>query len=94
MSLFWERSLFYKNNIYKNHTNKRVSPDEFPALKSAGKYKFGSLPVINFKNGASQMGQTQSMMRWIASTSKGKNGEKLWPGKADPESSFQIDQLV
>ena len=46
------------------HTDKRIRAPEFAASKKAGKYKFGSLPVLNMHDG-SQMGQTQSIMRWI-----------------------------
>ena len=34
------------------------------------------------------------MMRWIASNSKGKSGEVLYPGKKSPEQAWDIDQLV
>ena len=51
------------------------------------------MPVINFKNGT-QLGQTQSMIRWIAQTQAGKKGERLYPGKLNPETCYQIDQLT
>ena len=40
------------------------------------------------------MGQTQSMMRWLGQSLKGKKGETLYPGKKDPEASWTIDSLV
>ena len=33
------------------HINKRITFPEFGEGKKAGKYKFGSVPVINLKNG-------------------------------------------
>ena len=33
-------------------------------------------------------------MRWIASNCKGKKGECLYPGKTDPEASYQIDYIL
>lgn len=74
------------------HSNARRSFKEFGERKSKGLYKFGSVPVLNFEDGT-QMGQTQAMMRWIALALKGKKGEMLYPGKADPEASFLIDGL-
>jgi len=73
------------------HTNTRVGFPEFGAAKGAGKYTFGSLPVLFFPDGT-QMAQTQSIARFIAGKCKGKKGESMYPGKANPEASFDIDE--
>ena len=75
------------------HTNVRRSFPEFGARKGAGKYKFGSMPVANFQDGT-QLGQTQSMMRWIGSSCKGKKGETLYPGRRGAEAAWEIDALI
>ena len=75
------------------HTEKRLSFEEFGKGKAAGEFKFGSVPVINMKDGT-QQAQTQSIIRWVALKFKGRKGEKLYPGKADPEASYRIDTLT
>lgn len=40
------------------------------------------------------MGQTQSIMRWIAQSSRGRRGEILYPGSRNPEASFEIDNMT
>ena len=52
----------------------------------------GTLPVLNLNNGA-QLAQTQAMMRWIAQSYQGRNGEKLYPGRTNPEACWKIDSL-
>ena len=40
------------------------------------------------------MGQTQSVMRWIAQSCRGRRGEILYPGKMNYEACYEIDSLI
>lgn len=75
------------------HTNDRITSDQFKERKMAKKYKFGSLPVINMKDGT-QMAQTESLVRWICLSFRGKRGETLYPGKFNPDASYLIDSYA
>lgn len=75
------------------HKNTRRTFSEFAEIKNKGIYRFGSVPVVTFKDG-SQMGQTQAIMRWIAKSCPGKSGETLYPGTKDVEASYEIDKLI
>ena len=83
--LSWYGGLQYKDT--------RRTFEEFLQRKKAGLVKFDTVPNIYLEDGT-QLGQTQSMMRWIAQNQTGKKGEKLYPGKSNPEASYQIDELL
>ena len=52
----------------------------------------GQVPVLYLDDGTC-MPQSQAIFRYICSTYKGRKGEVLYPGNADPMLSFQIDEI-
>ena len=40
------------------------------------------------------MAQTESVLRWLSLSLPGRKGERLYPGKADPEQSYRIDCII
>ena len=51
------------------------------------------MPAINFMDG-SQIGQTQSMLRWIGQSCYGRRGEVLYPNPMNPEACYEIDSMI
>ena len=76
-----------------NYTTTRRTNAEFKDRKLDGRYRFNVMPAINFMDG-SQMGQTQSMLRWIGQSCNGRRGEILYPFPMNPEACYDIDSLV
>ena len=52
----------------------RISFPEFGQRKAAGELKFDVITNVYLSDGT-YLGQTQSIMRWIATAQKGKKGE-------------------
>ena len=69
----------YKNQVLDFPT--------FGANKAAGKYKYGQVPML--VNNGNNLYQSGAIMRYIAKTHKGKNGEELYPN--DPTMMWKID---
>lgn len=51
------------------------------------------MPQLTTETGQT-MAQTQSIMRYLGSSYRGKNGECLYPGKANPDASYEIDEIL
>ena len=87
--LSWYAGIKYEDTRYTfdSWAKAKEAPDH------GKKYKHNSLPTIFLPDGT-QMIQMQSFMRFIATMSKGKKGETLYPGKKNAEACWQIDDLL
>ena len=71
-----------------------VTFPEFAQRKKQGDFApSGQLPMLTLNDGT-KLFQTKSILRYIAKTQKGKNGENLYPGHSDPLLSFKIDEVI
>jgi glutathione S-transferase len=71
-----------------------VTLPEFAQRKKQGDFApSGQLPMLTLNDGT-KLFQTKSILRYIAKTQKGKNGENLYPGHSDPLLSFKIDEVI
>ena len=51
------------------------------------------MPVLHLDNGK-VLSQSNAILRYICTTNKGRNGETLYPGHADPMLSWQNDNVI
>ena len=70
-----------------------LTPEEFGTRKAAGKYPNGQIPILHLDDGT-QMTQSNAIARYVGASYKGRNGEVLYPGNADPMLSFKIDDFM
>ena len=71
----------------------RLTTEEHAKKKAAGDYIFGSLPALFYPNGV-QIQQAMSILRMISAANRGRMGEKMYPGKMNPEQCHHIDNML
>lgn len=71
----------------------RLGGEEFKKKKMAGDFQWGSLPDVQLASGT-KITQGQSVVRHIGIAFKGKMKEQLYPGKKNPEQSYEIDLMI
>ena len=70
-----------------------ISFDVFARKKKGGAYPYGQLPVLYLDDGT-VMSQSNTILRYVCAKYKGRNGETLYPGAADPMLSYTIDEII
>ena len=83
-------ALWYVGAAYEDV---RVSEKEFAKNKKAGKYQWGSMPVLTLNNGMT-ITQSNAIIRYVCTANRGKKGEQLSPGNSNPSQSYEIDLLL
>lgn len=82
--------LSYCNVPFEDHF---LTFAEFGKKKAEGAYTSGQVPVLTLDDGT-QLSQSKAILRYLGKTYKGRNGETLYPGHADPLLSLKIDALI
>jgi glutathione S-transferase len=69
-----------------------LTQEEFVQNKLEGRYPLNSVPVL-FVQGHVLV-ETSSIIRLLARTNKGRNGETLYPGNEDPMLAYEMDVIL
>ena len=61
--------------------------------KKKGTYPSGQAPVLHLDDGT-MLSQSNAILRYICTSYKGRKGETLYPGHADPKLSWDNDNVI
>lgn len=82
--------LEYCNKPYNDNL---LSQEEYQQNRLEGKYPLNAVPVVFVQGHV--LAQTWSIIRLLARTNKGRNGETLYPGtEEDPMLMYEMDVIL